>query len=81
MLTGSFHRIETDRFFRYNLIGKLLMVDDDMDMSSLTSTGVVKSIITAETPIDVEAKGQQSIQAKLYSRFLCFGKWFSFSSL
>ncbi len=73
MLTGSFHRIETDRFFRYNLIGKLLMVDDDMDMSSLTSTGVVKSIITAETPIDVEAKGQQSIQAKLYSRFLCLG--------
>ncbi len=73
MLTGDFHRIESDRFFRYNLINKLLMVDDDMQMSALKSTGYVKSIITAETPIDVEAKGQQSRQELLYSRFLCLG--------
>ena len=73
MLTGDFHRVESDRFFRYNLINKLLMVDDDMQMSALKSTGYVKSIITAETPIDVEAKGQQSHQELLYSRFLCFG--------
>lgn len=73
MITGDFHRIESDRFFRYNLVNKLLMVDDDMQMSALKSTGYVKSIITAETPIDVEAKGQQSHQELLYSRFLCFG--------
>lgn len=75
MITGSgiFHRIESDRFFRYNLINKLLMVDDDMNMSALKSTNYIKGIITAEIPIDVEAKGQQSEQGQLYSRFLCFG--------
>ena len=32
MVTGNFQRIETDRFFRYNLQNKLLMFDDDMQM-------------------------------------------------
>lgn len=73
MIFGDFHRVETDRFFRYNLVGKLLMVDDDLRLSALKSTGYVKTIITAETPIDVEAKGKQSEQAMLYCRFLCFG--------
>lgn len=73
MMTGSFQRIETDRFFRYNLMDKLLMVDDDMQMNALTSTGYIKNLITSETPVDVEAKGEQSYQAKLYARFLCFG--------
>ncbi|MBE6861483.1 MAG: DNA primase [Ruminococcus sp.] len=73
MLTGSFQRIETDKFFRYNLQNKLLMLDDDMQMSALPSTGYIKNLVTAEIPIDVEAKGQQSQQAMLYSRFLCFG--------
>lgn len=73
MIFGDFHRVETDRFFRYNLVGKLLMVDDDLQLSALKSTGYIKTIITAETPIDVEAKGKQSEQAMLYCRFLCFG--------
>lgn len=73
MLTGSFQRIETDKFFRYNLQNKLLMLDDDMQMNALPSTGYIKNLITAEIPVDVEAKGQQSHQAMLYSRFLCFG--------
>ena len=73
MLTGSFQRIETDRFFRYNLQNKLLMVDDDMQMNALASTGYIKNLITAETPIDVEAKGEQSKSARVYARFLCFG--------
>lgn len=73
MLTGSFQRIETDNFFRYNLQNKLLMLDDDMQMSALPSTGYIKNLVTAEIPVDVEAKGQQSQQAMLYSRFLCFG--------
>lgn len=63
MIFGDFHRVETDRFFRYNLVGKLLMVDDDLQLSALKSTGYIKTIITAETPIDVEAKGKQSEQA------------------
>ena len=73
MITGCFQRIETDRFFRYNLQNKLLMLDDDMQMNALSSTGYIKNLITAEIPVDVEAKGQQSQQAMLYSRFLCFG--------
>lgn len=73
MITGNFQRIETDKFFRYNLQNKLLMLDDDMQMNALSSTGYIKNLITAEIPVDVEAKGQQSQQAMLYSRFLCFG--------
>ncbi len=73
MITGNFQRIETDKFFRYNLQNKLLMLDDDMQMNSFSSTGYIKNLITAEIPVDVEAKGQQSQQAMLYSRFLCFG--------
>ena len=73
MVTGNFQRVETDRFFRYNLQNKLLMLDDDMQMNALPSTGYIKNLITAEIPIDIEAKGQQSEQARIYSRFLCFG--------
>ncbi len=73
MVTGNFQRIETDRFFRYNLQNKLLMLDDDMQMSALSTTGTIKNLVTAEIPVDVEAKGFQSEQAVLYPRFLCFG--------
>ena len=73
MITGNFQRIENDRFFRYNLQNKLLMVDDDMQMSALPSTGYIKNLVTAEIPIDVEAKGKQSEQSLLYTRLLCLG--------
>lgn len=73
MVTGNFQRIETDRFFRYNLQNKLLMLDDDMQMNALSTTGIIKNLVTAEIPVDVEAKGFQSEQAILYPRFLCFG--------
>lgn len=73
MLTGNIHRIETDRFFRYNLKDRLLMVDDDMQMQVLSSTDYIKNLVTAEIPIYVEAKGKQSEQALLYTRLLCFG--------
>lgn len=73
MITGCFQRIETDRFFRYNLQNKLLMLDDDMQMNALPSTGYIKNLVTAEIPIDIEAKGKQSQPATLYSRFICFG--------
>lgn len=73
MLTGSFQRIETDRFFRYNLQNKLIMLDDDMQMTALPTTGTIKNLVTSEIPVDVEAKGQQSEQAAMYARFLCFG--------
>ncbi|MDE6764630.1 MAG: DNA primase [Oscillospiraceae bacterium] len=73
IVTGNFQRIETDRFFRYNLQNKLTMLDDDMQMNALSTTGIIKNLVTAEIPVDVEAKGFQSEQAILYPRFLCFG--------
>ena len=50
-----------------------IMLDDDVQMSALPSTGYIKNLITAKIPVDVEAKGQQSRQAEIYARFICFG--------
>ncbi len=57
----------------YDLQDKLIMLDDDMQMNALTSTGLIKNLITSKVPITVEAKGQQASQAKIYARFICFG--------
>jgi len=73
MVEGSFRRIETDRFFRANLKGKLVFVDDDLQLEALPSTGYIKSLITVQIPTDIEYKGRQSFTEKLYARFLCFG--------
>ena len=68
----SIQKIE-DRFGRADLEGKLLMVDDDMDMSALPKTNYIKSIVTAECKMDLERKHDHSFQGQLYVRFLCFG--------
>ena len=73
MNNSSIQSIEKDRFARANLEHKLLMVDDDMDMSALPKTNYIKSIVTAECKMDLERKGVQSYQSQLYARFLCFG--------
>jgi len=73
MTEGSFQRIETDKFFRANLKGKLVFVDDDLQLEALSSTGYIKSLITVQIPTDIEFKGKQSYSEKLYARFLCFG--------
>lgn len=72
MIESKLHRLESDRFARANLQNKLLMIDDDMQLEALSSTGYIKNLVTAETPVDIEVKGQQSFQAQIYSRFLCF---------
>ena len=73
MLTNSIQKIETNRFARADLEGRLLMTDDDMDINALPKTNNLKTIVTAEVPIDLERKGLQSYQRQLYCRFLCFG--------
>ena len=73
MNTTSIQKIENNRFSRADLENKLLMVDDDMDMSALPKTNYIKSIVTAERKMDLERKGIQSYQSQLYARFLCFG--------
>ena len=73
MNTTSIQKVENNRFSRADLENKLLMVDDDMDMSALPKTNYIKSIVTAECKMDMERKGIQSYQSQLYVRFLCFG--------
>ncbi len=73
MNTTSIQKVENNRFSRADLENKLLMVDDDMDMSALPKTNYIKSIVTSECKMDMERKGVQSYQSQLYARFLCFG--------
>lgn len=73
MNTGSIQKVETDRFARADLEYKLLMVDDDLRMETLTETHHLKSMVTLEDRIDIERKGVQSTQGVLYVRFACFG--------
>ena len=73
MNTTSIQKVESNRFSRADLENKLLMVDDDMDMSALPKTNYIKSIVTSECKMDMERKGVQSYQGQLYVRFLCFG--------
>ena len=73
MSLGSLAKIESSPFARADLEHILVMVDDDMQMEALNSTGYLKSIITAELPMDLERKGEQSYQGRLCVRFLAFG--------
>lgn len=73
MSVGSLAKLETNRFARADLEGKLVMVDDDLQMSALPDTNHIKSIVTADVPMDLERKGEQSYQGMLYSRLIAFG--------
>lgn len=70
---GSIAKVETDRFARADLEHKLLMVDDDLRMEALPSTHNLKTMITAEHMVDLERKGVQSYQGRMYARFMAFG--------
>ena len=56
-------KVESNRFSRADLENKLLMVDDDMDLSALPKTNYIKSIVTSECKMDMERKGVQSYAA------------------
>ncbi|MBQ9686815.1 MAG: DNA primase [Oscillospiraceae bacterium] len=73
MVNGNLNKVETNRFARADLEHVLLMVDDDMKTEGLPQTNYLKSIITAELPMDLEKKSQQSYQGELHCRFLGFG--------
>ena len=70
---NSIQKIETDRFARADLEGHLATVDDDMEITALPKTSILKTLVTAESAIDLERKGVQSYQGCIYARFLCFG--------
>ena len=69
---GSIAKVERSPFARADLEHELVMVDDDMKMEALKSTHYLKSLITAEMPMDLERKGEQSYQGEMYGRFLAF---------
>lgn len=73
MVTGHLAKIETNQFARADLEHELVMVDDDMKLEALPQTNIIKAIITAELPMDLEHKGEQSYQGELYVRFFGFG--------
>ena len=70
---GSIAKVEKSPFARADLQHILLMVDDDLKMEALDQTNYLKSIITAELPMDLERKGVQSYQGRLKVPFLAFG--------
>ena len=73
MVNGNLTKVETNRFARADLEHTLVMVDDDMKLEALPQTNYLKTIITAELPLDLEKKSRQSYQGELYCRFLGFG--------
>jgi len=73
MNIGSISKLENNRFARADLEYRLLLLDDDMPMEALTSTNTLKSIVTAETDMDMEKKGKQSYQGTVYARLMGFG--------
>lgn len=73
MKNGSIQKLETNRFARADTEYILLLVDDDMKMVALPQTSYIKTMVTLEDKMDIERKGQQSIQRQLYVRFICFG--------
>ena len=74
MKTGSLQKVETNNYARADLEHELLMLDDDMKLEALPQTNIIKAIITAELPMDLERKRQQSYQGDMYVRFIGFGK-------
>ena len=73
MNTGSIAKLENNRFARADVEHKLLLVDDDMKLEALPQTNIIKSIVTAELPMDMERKGVQSHQGAMYARLMGFG--------
>lgn len=73
MCNGSIAKLESSPFARADLQHRLLMVDDDLRLGALGSTSYLKSIVTAEQPMDLERKGEQSYQGMLHCRIMAFG--------
>jgi len=73
LTTGSLSKLETSRFAVADLEHQLLFLDDDMQLEALTQTGHIKTIVTAELPMDIERKGLQSYQGKVHARLMAFG--------
>lgn len=73
MKHGSLSKVASSPFAQADLEHILLMVDDDLKLEALNQTNHLKTIITAETPLDLERKGIQSYQGRITARLMAFG--------
>lgn len=69
----SIEAISKDKFLLAELMGRLLMIDDDMQMSSLEKTGILKQLITSDGKMSLEIKQKQAFQGFMYARIIAFG--------
>lgn len=73
MNVGSFAKLASNRFATADLVLKLGFLDDDMTTEALKDTSKLKTLVTLKTLTDVERKGEQSTQEKLYSKLIGLG--------
>ena len=73
MSISSVAKVEQNQFARADLEHLLVLVDDDLKMEALNQTNYIKTIVTAELPMDLERKGIQSYQGRLHARLMAFG--------
>lgn len=81
MNVGNIQKVETNRFARADLEHRLLMVDDDMDMSALPKTNYIKSIVTAEAKMDLERKRNPKLPRPAVCAISLLWKWFTYFSV
>ena len=73
MIIGKLNDLQDDKFAGAQLESRLLFIDDDLKGSKLKDTDMIKSIVTAETPMLVQRKGVDPYSVNLYSRIMAFG--------
>lgn len=73
MINEQIGRISEDRFIIPQLENKHLFFDDDLDTKILRDTGLFKSLVSSEIPIQAERKGVDRYPAKIYTKFLICG--------
>lgn len=63
---GSIDKVAENRFACADLENILIMIDDDMKTDRLRDTSRIKRVVTAQGPVDLERKREQSHQGTLY---------------
>ena len=79
-MTMETQDLVTNRFQVAGVENKLLAYDDDLGSAALTETGLLKKLITADTPIKAERKYADPHQFKSYCKILASAN-FMLSSL
>lgn len=72
-IQGDLKKLAENQFTVATLEHRLLFYQDDMSMSAYEETALLKSLITADTPIQVERKGKDKYESMLYARLIGIG--------